>query len=213
MPAPQDIMNDGPGLRQRARETKAVQNTVAPEITKAPPATPPQNVDKIHPTAKFGSKKGEARLPVDQWMKPLTSYEDGVASVPETGPAILHKGEKVTPAKENPMKDLFSMVPGKGSEKHKKEIKHIVTSKTHDGKYLHKHVHHHPSHEDETHVSNDLAALKDHMAAHTDGAGGDPDAAQMTASPSPMPAPGGAAGAPPAAVAPPSAGAPPAPGM
>jgi hypothetical protein len=34
--------------------------------------------------------------------KPMPSYDTGVASVPVTGPAIVHEGEKITPASQNP---------------------------------------------------------------------------------------------------------------
>lgn len=89
-----------------------------------------------------------------------------------------------------------------GDAKPKKEIKHIVTSKTHDGKILHTHVHHHPEHHpDEHHVSMDNAEVGGHFEKHnaTPNEGeaapmAPPDGgeapAQMTASPSPMPAPG-----------------------
>lgn len=191
-------MNEGPGLRQRARETKAVVNTVAPDMpgdVKAPPATPPQQVDKINPKAKFGTHKGENRnLPADQWMKPLGQLHTGTPYVPKTGNYTLEQGEAVVPKEKN-MADVFAHVPGRAPEKSpKKEIKHIITSKTHDGKFMHKHVHHNPAHEDETHISSDMADLHNHFEDHAgtpnDGeaapAGGAP--AQLTASPSPMPA-------------------------
>lgn len=44
-------------------------------------------------------------------FKHAPSYEKGTDSVPKTGPAILHKGEKVTPAKDNPA-SVFDKVPG-----------------------------------------------------------------------------------------------------
>jgi hypothetical protein len=187
--------SESAGLKAKKENVDSYMRATSGE-PESPKATPPQqNVDRIRPKARYGSRPGERR-PGPDGLPMMQSYETGTDYVPKTGPAILHKGEKVVPAKEN-MKDLFSMVPGKGSEKPpKKEIKHIITSKTHDGKYMHKHVHHHPSHEDEVHVSNDLAGLKDHMAAHADG-GADSDAAQMTASPSPAaPAPAAPAGAP-----------------
>jgi hypothetical protein len=163
----QDIMNEGPGLKQRARETKAVLNTVDPEITKAPPANPPQQVDKIHPKAKFGSVKGEVRLPVDQWTRPLSSYKDGTDYVPKTGPAILHEGEKVTPAKDNLMSSLFDKVPGrKADEKPPKKLKSIHTRKAKGG-YIHEHHHTDPSsHPMEEHTSADKAAMLKHMDDH-----------------------------------------------
>jgi len=189
--AEQRIMDEGPGLRQRARETRAVQNSVDPEVEKAPPAAPPQAVDKINSKAKFGSKKGETRLPVDQWMKPLTSYKEGTDYVPETGPAILHQGERVTPAKDN-MASLFDKVPGrKSEEKPPKKIKSIHTRKTADGKYLHEHHHHHPEHHPmEEHTSANMAGVGQHMADN------EPNMASEAPA---MPAPGGA-GQEPAAV-------------
>lgn len=95
-----------------------------------------------------------------------------------------------------------------GDHKPKKEIKHIITSKTHDGKYLHKHVHHHPEHHpDETHVSNDMSDLHAHMDDHA-GAPNDGEAAPSGASaPAPMTA------EPSAPPAPPAGGAMPMPGM
>jgi hypothetical protein len=180
---------------------KATSNDAQP----MPKATPPQAVDKVKKGAKYGDKpqNGEQRIDVSEYLKPLASYKHGTNYVPKTGIALLHKGEAVTPAKDNPMSNVFDKVPGRSTKPAKKEIKHIITSKTHDGKYLHKHVHHHPEHEDETHVSNDLAELKAHMgAASGEGAG---DAPQMTASPSPDPtaaagAPAGAPGTAPTAV-------------
>lgn len=174
------------GLRAKKENVDAYMRATSGEepLPKAPAVS--DNPDKISPKAKYGSRPGEKRINVDQMVKPLASYKNGTDYVPKTGPAILHEGEKVTPAKEN-MKNLFSMVPGKGSEKApKKEIKHIITSKTHDGKFMHKHVHHHSAHEDETHISNDAKERDAHMAAHMDG-GADNTAPQMTASPSPMP--------------------------
>jgi hypothetical protein len=158
--------------------------------TNAPKDTPPQAVDKVNPKAKFGDKKGETRLPVDQWMKPLGSFKDGTDYVPKTGIYKLHEGEAVKTAEENKM-DPFALVPGRSEPKPpKKEIKHIITSRTHDGKLMHKHVHHHPGHPDETHVSNDMSDLHSHFEDHagTPNEGETPDTganapAQLTASP------------------------------
>jgi hypothetical protein len=57
-------------------------------------------------------------------------------------------------------------------------------TKSHNGKHIVKHIHHHPAHEDETHVMNDMAALHSHVDEHA-GAGpsdGSEGAPQMTAS-------------------------------
>jgi hypothetical protein len=152
------------------------------------------NPDKIKKHAKYGDRPGEKRINVSDMVKPLGSFERGTDYVPKTGDYKLHEGEKVTPAKDN-MADLYDKVPGRKSEgKPKKEIKHIITSKTHDGKYLHKHVHHHPSHEDETHVSNNMAELHNHFEDHAgtpnmgeEAVTGASAPAPMTAGPSPVP--------------------------
>lgn len=81
-------------------------------------------------------------------------------------------------------------------KKPKKEIKEMVHTKSHNGKHIVTHKHHHPEHHpDETHVMNDMAELHDHneMHAGTPNEGEAPAAgadqpAQLTASPSPMPA-------------------------
>lgn len=88
---------------------------------------------------------------------------------------------------------------GAHSAKPKKEIKHIITSKSHNGGHVHIHVHHHPEHHpDETHTTHGDDAMAEHMLAN----GGTPNpgeaesepgaasamqgAAPMTAAPSPM---------------------------
>lgn len=127
----------------------------------------------------------------------ISSYKHGTDYVPKTGPALLHRGEKVVPAKENKM-DPFAGIT-KGDKKPKKEIKDMVLSKSHNGKHIMTHKHHHPEHHpDETHVLSDMAELHGHMddhagtpnageAAPADGAAGP---APLTAAPSPMPTPG-----------------------
>src|SRR5437879_4868073 len=87
----------------------------------------------------------------------VPSYKHGTPYVPKTGLAKLHKGERVVPAKDNDMKDMYSKVH-EGDSAPRKAIKRIVTHKSHDGKYIHTHEHHHPAHHpDETNVSNDKA--------------------------------------------------------
>lgn len=129
--------------------------------------------------------------------KAAPSYKKGTDFVPKTGPAILHKGEAVTPAKDNPMSDMFDKVPGRKSEEKppKKSIKRIEITKSHNGKHIVKHVHHHPAHEDETHVMNDMAALHSHLEDHagTPNEGEGPESApagapaQLAASAPPVP--------------------------
>jgi hypothetical protein len=169
-------------------------------------------IDRVNPKARFGALPGEKRLSADElggMAKPLgamLSYKHGTEYVKETGPALLHKGEAVIPKEKNMknMKDHMMAGLSEGEDKKpKKEIKRIITHKSHDGKFIHTHEHHHPEHHpDETHVSNDMAELHQHMEDHAgspnDGeaapAAGAAAAAPMTAMPSapagaPAPAP------------------------
>lgn len=97
----------------------------------------------------------------------VKSYKFGTNFVPKTGLALLHKGEKVTPAKENSMMNASDAMAGLMSKaKPEKKIHKITTHKTDDGKLIHTHMHHHANHHpDETHVSNNLGEAQDHMAA------------------------------------------------
>lgn len=95
----------------------------------------------------------------------VATYKNGTDYVPKTGLAMLHKGEKVIPAKENKMDAKAAMAGITGGKKPPKKIKEIRTRKTDDGKYVHTHLHHHPEHHaDETHVSEDVKAAQAHLA-------------------------------------------------
>jgi hypothetical protein len=170
-------------------------------IEKEPPAPKAEPVvsdkDKLHPNSKYGDNPGEQRIDVSAMTKPLIqSYKKGTNYVPKTGLAILHKGEKVVPAKENKMDKTYDMVKGMAKDTPpKKEIKTMEHSKSHNGKHIVTHKHHSPAHHpDETHVMNDMAELHAHMddhagtpnegeAAPTDGSAPAP----LTAAPSPAP--------------------------
>ena len=202
------LLNMGAGSREESGLGNRKQNE--DEYMKAvggpeelPKANPPQQVDKIHPGAKYGDKPPEKRIDVDRFIKPLGSFKDGTDYVPKTGPYQLHEGEKVTSAKDNMDSKVFDMVPGKSASEKKpaKHIKEIRTTRAHDGKLIHTHVHHHPAHHpDETHVSNDMADLHNHFEDHAgtpnDGeeapTGGAP--APLTAAAPPMPGAAPAAG-------------------
>ena len=81
--------------------------------------------------------------------------------------------------------------------KHKKEIREMVHTKTHNNKHIVTHRHHHSDeHPDETHAFDSMDAVHGHMEAHAgtpnEGEQAPPDVsaggpAQMTAAPSPMP--------------------------
>jgi len=100
----------------------------------------------------------------------------------------------------------FSMIhQSAGMEKKpKKEIKEMTVTKSHNGKHIVTHKHHHPMHHpDETHVMSDMGGLHSHMEDHAGtpnegetAPGGGDQMAQLTAAPSAPPAAGG--GMPPA---------------
>ncbi len=165
-----------------------------PDLPKAPP--PQMNVDKVNPKAKYGARKGEVRIPVDQMTKPLGSFKEGTDYVPKTGLYKLHEGEAVKTKEEN-MADVYAHVPGRSEAKPaKKEIKRMEITKSHNGKHIVKHIHHHPAHEDETHVMNSMADLHSHLEDHagTPNEGeGSPDAGTPQMTPS-MGAPANPAG-------------------
>lgn len=153
------------GLRVKADTIKRYTDAVAqrPEDVKAIPAT--ENVDKIKPDAKFGDRPGERRPGTGPYGMP--SYKDGVAVVPKTGPAMLHKNEAVVPAKDNPMSGTFDLVKGKRQRKAKKELEHMRVRKAKSGGMIVEHHYTNPGdHKMEEHVMKDLGALHSHMDEH-----------------------------------------------
>jgi hypothetical protein len=120
-------------------------------------------MDRINPKAKYGSKPGEKRLDVTDMTKPLSSYKNGTKYVPETGPAILHKGEEVIPTKEN-MATPYDMIHDK---KPAKKIKEVRTRKAKSGGFIHEHHHTEPAHHPmEEHTTPDTKAMLAHMQEH-----------------------------------------------
>ena len=199
------------GLGNRKQNEEEYEKAVGgpPEM---PKANPPQQVDKIHPGAKYGDRPGEIRTPVDQFIKPLGSFEQGTNYVPKTGVYKLHEGEAVKPAEENMADNAaqFSMVPGRKSKAPKKE--HVATHITHhkDGSHTAVHKHSHPEHHpDETHALSNMDALHAHLEDHVgqpnsgeaEAEAGNPEAYTGPAAPAAAPA----AGAPPAPPAAPPA--------
>jgi hypothetical protein len=97
---------------------------------------------------------------------------------------IFSKGSKMA-------NDIYNLIT-RGEKKPKKEIREIRTRKTHDGKYIHTHLHHHPDvHPDEEHVSSDMSDLHDHFENHAgtpnEGEAETPNLPQLTAAPTPSP--------------------------
>lgn len=143
-------------LRSRLEETK-------PQATPAPAPSGATVADRIHPDAKYGDKPGEKRIDVSGMTKPLPSYKHGTDYVPKTGPAVLHEGEKVTPAKDNVSTVMDKITGGVPA----KVISHMVHHKNHDGTHTieHHHTHSH-AHPVEHHKLADMDAVIGHMQDH-----------------------------------------------
>lgn len=169
MPNPkpeQDIMNEGPGMRARVRETNAVLNATNP--APAAPAKPvaPSPKERVNPKgAPYGSRGGEKRIDTSDMAKPLGSFKKGTDYVPKTGNYKLHEGEAVVSKEKNMASNPYKMVTD-GDKKPKKVLKEIRTRKAKDGSYIHEHHHHHPMHKMEEHTSPDEKGMMDHMAEH-----------------------------------------------
>jgi hypothetical protein len=187
--------SEAEGIKARQEQVKSWNDLQGgkPEPPKA--EAPMNNADKIHPNSKYGDRPGEKRIDV-------SSYAKGTTKVPKTGLAVVHKGEAIIPAKENPMnKGGMDAVMGLAKDKApKKEIKEMVHSKSHNGKHIVVHRHHSPAHHpDETHVMNSMDELHSHLEDHAgtpnEGeaapAAGAEQPAPLTAAPSPAPAPAG----------------------
>jgi hypothetical protein len=191
------------GLGNRKQNEEEYEKAVGgpPEM---PKANPPQQVDKIHPGAKYGDKPPEKRIDVDQYIRPLGSFKHGTGYVPATGVYKLHEGEAVTPAEENPMADsaVFNMVPGKKAKAPKKELSHIHIKSHKDGSHTVTHHHTHPEHHPaEEHGLSNMDALHAHLEDHIgqpNSGEAEADAGNPEAYSGPA-APAAAAGAPPAA--------------
>ena len=171
VPKPMPDPHDLEGLERKAGQFKDLQDqtaAMAPKPAKPAPATQGTGVDKIHSKQTYGSKPGEKRIDVTDMTKPLgevSSYKNGTDFVPKTGLALLHKGEKVTPAKDN-MKNIFDKIT-EGDAKPPKKLKSIHTRKAADGSYIHEHHHHYPEHHKmEEHTSTDDKAMLAHLTEH-----------------------------------------------
>ena len=167
MPKPeQNIMTEGPGLKQRMREENAVMANVAPmgqPPMREPVGTSP--VDVMKPNAKFGDKPKEKRIDTTSMTKPLGSFKKGTNYVPKTGTYKLHEGEAVIPKEKNMAVNPYAKIT-EGMEKKgpKKTLKSMHTRKAHDGSYIHEHHHH--AHPMEEHTSPDLKSAMAHMEEH-----------------------------------------------
>lgn len=151
----------------KAKQDNIKQYMDATAKTSPAPKAPVVNspADRIRPTSKFGDKPGEQRLDVSDMTKPLTQYAKGTTRVPKTGAAMLHEGEAVIPAHENPMSGMYDKVPGmKTPRKPKKEIDHIKIRKAKSGGHIVEHHHTSPAdHKMEEHVMPNMDALHAHM--------------------------------------------------
>jgi hypothetical protein len=113
------------------------------------------------------------------------------------------QGGKVEVKKETKMASIYDGLKDKATG-HKKTIKSMTHTKTHNGKHVITHKHHAPHdgmEHDETHMMNDMGDVHQHMEerAGTPNEGeAAPDASTPQLTASPAPAPAAAAGAMPA---------------
>jgi len=180
----QPLTGEAQSIKDKSDMMDQYKSATATPAPKPEPVHGTATVDKIKPAAKYGDRGAEQRIDTKDWSKPLgmKSYEKGTDFVEKTGPAILHKGEAVVPKEKN-MKSVTDKMKASlsGDDKPKKEIKEIHTRKTHDGKLVHKHIHHSPAHHpDEEHISNDSAEMHQHMDDH---AGMPPNEGEQPAAP------------------------------
>lgn len=167
------------------------------KVTKAYQSPKPDSAG-LHPQYGGAVEEGHDTRPL-----PMITPRESFTPTPKAGFKLYDKGGLVTPQKDNPMAGMFDQIT-KGGDKPKKEIHKMEITKSHNGKHIVTHKHHHPEHHpDETHVMNDMSALHSHLEDHA-GTPNDGEAApaapsaggpaQMTAAPSPMaagPAPAG----------------------
>ena len=95
--------NIGSELNEKVKMVRQANAALTPPTAPAPRDT--TGAEPAKAQGPYGTRGKEKRLP---WAldkantKKAPVYHDGVDSVPETGPAILEKGEKVVPKEENP---------------------------------------------------------------------------------------------------------------
>jgi|SRR6266850_1540693 len=124
----------------------------------------------------YGSRPGEQRIDVSGMTKKLPSYEDGVESVPEDGPAMLHEGEKVVPEVQNPDSEAKPETRMKGAMGGKKKLAAKKGSKKKSHKItVHKSAnggvvleHHFDGGKSEMHHHPDFNSAAESMAPHFD---------------------------------------------
>lgn len=95
----QPPISEAAGISAVGQNIKEYQGAVppAPKTPQERVVTKSPVVDRIAPRAKYGDRPGEKRLKLEN-MPRIPAYQDGTHSVPETGPALIHKGEAVIPA-------------------------------------------------------------------------------------------------------------------
>ena len=150
------------GIKAKKDNVDQYMKAVGQQTPEAPPApSVSSNADKLHPTSKFGDRPGEKRLDIEHM-----SFKDGTTHVPKTGMALVHKGEAVVPAGENPMNKSWGDAVKTG-KKPKKELSHMVVIPHKNGS--HTVVHHHMApehHGPETHGISNMDDLHAHMEDH-----------------------------------------------
>ncbi len=102
--------------------------------------------------------------------KGLESYKKG-GIVKETGPAYMHKGERVL-TKDDPMNKMMGLAEGpmahpakeEPKKKSKKEVKSVHVRKAHKGGFIAENHHVSPEHPMEEHALPDMQSLQQHMS-------------------------------------------------
>lgn len=104
----------------------------------------------------------------------LKGYKQGTPYVPETGAAIVHKGERVIPAeKNNPMglaEAALAHPAAKEPKKPAKKVKSVHVRRAHKG-FIAENHHESPEHGMEEHALPDMDAVQQHMSDSMGGQG------------------------------------------
>jgi len=185
-----DVADD---LKQAVKDTltgKSIMDTLSSRakalLKKSPPPEAPPTPDSYHDEqvrqANESFRKqttgGGSDSPIP---KPIAKYKDGTDYVPETGPAILHKGEAVLKKEDaekyrrhmaSPSKSLGGKKRGrpKGSTKKKKAPRHMHIELADNGGFHVRHQHDAPldgsgesATPETTHSLGDPSALLGHI--------------------------------------------------
>lgn len=110
-----------PSVRANLGNVDEYKEGIKPQAVVQQPSPLGAIVLHVDHSGDYGTRPGERRLDLSQVgepaqvadtrMRPLGSYASGTARVPQTGPYIVHKGEAVVPAAQNPNAGLSEPLP------------------------------------------------------------------------------------------------------